>query len=168
VGIHPDRHLHAGLLSPPTYDGGRRRTYRRRGRPSLLSSHFRQARSRPEGRSFSRSAASGHTATCRFGVTSGRVPDTLPQRQVPPVDFIRLSLRNETDIPLSSVSGIASECVFCSLVARPKPSRRVMENDRAVAFLDINPPPTVSSSRTRPSNEGGADRSRAPSRPRGR
>jgi histidine triad (HIT) family protein len=34
---------------------------------------------------------------------------------------------------------MASKCVFCSLVARTEPSRQVMENDRAVAFLDINP-----------------------------
>jgi hypothetical protein len=30
-------------------------------------------------------------ATCRFRVTSGRVPDTLPDGQAPPGDFIRLS-----------------------------------------------------------------------------
>jgi histidine triad (HIT) family protein len=34
---------------------------------------------------------------------------------------------------------MASECVFCSIVAGIEPTRRVMENARALAFLDINP-----------------------------
>jgi len=34
---------------------------------------------------------------------------------------------------------MAVECVFCSIVAGGEQSRQVMENDRAIAFLDINP-----------------------------
>ena len=34
---------------------------------------------------------------------------------------------------------MASEWVFCSIVAGTEPSRQVMENARAVAFLDVNP-----------------------------
>jgi len=34
---------------------------------------------------------------------------------------------------------MASECVFCSIAVGNEPSRRVMENHRALAFLDINP-----------------------------
>ena len=35
-----------------------------------------------------------------------------------------------------------STCIFCAIVAGHKPSRPVMGNDRALAFLDINPVPT--------------------------
>jgi histidine triad (HIT) family protein len=34
---------------------------------------------------------------------------------------------------------MADGCVFCGIVSGDLPSRTVMESDRAVAFLDINP-----------------------------
>jgi histidine triad (HIT) family protein len=34
---------------------------------------------------------------------------------------------------------MASACIFCAIVAGSEPSRQVMESERTLAFLDINP-----------------------------
>ncbi len=35
--------------------------------------------------------------------------------------------------------GFESDCIFCQIVAGDAPSTKVAENDRAIAFMDINP-----------------------------
>lgn len=52
--------------------------------------------------------------------------------------------RREIRLPLPCASGNAdvvtdAECVFCEIVAGSLPSSRVYEDDRVLAFMDIQP-----------------------------
>src|SRR6266508_3139502 len=79
VGVHPDRHLHAGLLPSADLPCVLAEDIQASGstQPSIESLPL--ARSRPEGRSFSKSTAQPLAATCRFGVTSGRSRTHCPR-----------------------------------------------------------------------------------------
>lgn len=82
VRIHPDRHTHPGLLSSAHIRCDQREDIQAFDLVTLLSSHFRwPGLGRRDGQ-----VRSQRLASKAFGVTSGRLPETLREEESPPAD----------------------------------------------------------------------------------